>query len=137
SVSIAEEDFGTATAALTGIPARLSRNEIHPGAIRAKPHLERRGLQMVCRLLAYNAELDLARRINAYLGDDDEYRGITRNLLHLGGTISFGRRGITVHLDRPDQPRLRRALALLIEEINNEPPHLPGDGRPITYVLRS
>ncbi len=137
SVGIAEENFGAATAALTGIPARLSRDEIHPGAIRAKPHLERRGLQMVCRLLAYNAELDLARRINAYLGDDDEYRGITRNLLHLGGTISFGRRGITVHLDRPDQPRLRRALALLIEEINNEPPHLPGDGRPITYVLRS
>jgi len=27
---------------------------------------------MVCRLLAYNAELDLARRLNLYLADPDE-----------------------------------------------------------------
>jgi len=92
---------------------------------------------MVTRLLAYNAELDLARRLNAYLGDDDEYRGITSNLLHLGGVIDFRPQTITVHLDRPDPPRLARALGLLIEETNLEPPRLTGDGRPVTYVLES
>jgi hypothetical protein len=92
---------------------------------------------MVTRLLAYNAELHLARKLNAYLGDHDEYRGITRNLLHLGGVIDFRPQTITVHLDRPDPPRLARALKLLIEEINLKPPHLTGDGRPITYVLKS
>jgi len=67
---------------------------------------------MVARLLAYNAELDLARHFNTYLSDDDEYRAITANLLHLGGTIAFGRRRITVTLDQPSSPRVARALPL-------------------------
>ncbi|EQD42260.1 hypothetical protein B2A_10403 [mine drainage metagenome] len=136
-VATAENDLEKAKLALVGIPARLPRNEIHPGLTREKPRIERRALQMVCRLLAYNAELDLARRINAYLGDDDEYRGITRNLLHLGGTITFTPKAITVNLNQPDPPRLARALGLLVEEINHKSPHLPGDGRPIVYVLKA
>jgi len=32
-------------------------------------------------------------------------------------------------------PRIHRALASLLEEINNTPPHMPGDPRPITYQL--
>ncbi|MHB8289568.1 MAG: hypothetical protein ACYDEY_10095 [Acidimicrobiales bacterium] len=137
ALRVAEHDLEEATTALKGIPAKLRRDEIHPGAIRAKLHIERRALQMVCRLLAHNADLDLARKLNAYLCDDDEYRGITRNLLHLGGTIDFSLHGITVHLERPDPPRLTRALGLLIEEINLKQPCLTGDGRPITYVLES
>lgn len=136
-VATATDDLEKAKQALAGIPARLPRNEIHPGLTREKPRLERRALQMVCRLLAYNAELDLARRINAYLDDDDEYRGITRNLLHLGGTITFTPKVITVNLNQPDSPRLTRALGLLIEEINHKYPCLSGDGRPIVYVLKA
>jgi hypothetical protein len=41
-----------------------------------------------------------------------------------------------VTLDRPGQPRVARALALLFAEINTSPPALPGDGRAITYTLR-
>jgi hypothetical protein len=52
----------------------------------------------------HNAELDLARHLNAYLADNDEYRAITRNLLHLGGRIAFARRRVTVTLDRPLPP---------------------------------
>jgi hypothetical protein len=58
---------------------------------------------MVLRLLAYNAEGDLARRLNAYLADPDEYRAITRNLLHQGGRIHFGTDAVTVTID-PAQP---------------------------------
>ena len=137
AVTIAEDDLKEATTALKGIPAKLRRDETRPGATRAKLRIERRALQMVTRMLAYNAELDLARKLNAYLGDDNEYRGITRNLLHLGGTIDFSAHAITVHLDRPDPPRLARALGLLIEEINLRSPRLCGDGRTITYVLKS
>ena len=78
-VAMAKDDLEEATTVLTAIPARLPRNEVCPGATRCRPRLERRALQMVCRLLAYNAELDLSRRLNAYLGDDDDYRAITRN----------------------------------------------------------
>ncbi len=91
---------------------------------------------MDCRLLAYNAELDLARRLNAYLCDDDEYRAIARNLLHLGGTITYDHQRILVKLDRPDSPRTARALGLLVDEINaGSQVHLPRDQRPITYQI--
>ena len=118
--------------------AKLPANEIDPAATRAILHINRRCLQLVLRLLAANAEHYLARHLNAYLDDDDEYRAITRETIirGLGGTITYSPKNITVTLDRPGQPRVARALALLLAEINTSPPTLPGDGRPITYALR-
>lgn len=135
-VAVAKDALEEASAALKGVPAKMARNELDPNAKRAKPRLAARALQMVCRLLAYNAELDLARRLNAYLADPDEYRSITRNLLHLGGTIAFGTPSITVTLDRPDSPRIARALGELVAELNDGPAaHVAGDRRPITYRI--
>ncbi len=42
---------------------------------------------------------------------------------------------ITVELQKPGAPRVARALALLIDEINHTPPAMPGDTRPITYRI--
>jgi hypothetical protein len=118
--------------------AKLPANEIDPAATRAVLHINRRCLQLVLRLLAANAEHYLARHLNAYLDDDDEYRAITRETIirGLGGTITYTPKNITVALDRPGQGRVTRALGLLLAEINTSPPVLPGDGRPITYTLR-
>ena len=116
-------------------PAKLPANHIDPDAKRARLRTHRRALQMVLRLLAYNAEHWLATQFNAYLQDPDEYRAITRNLLHLAGTITYTHQTITVVLDRPATPRLTRAVRLLLDEINTSPPRLPGDPRPITYRL--
>ena len=116
-------------------PAKLPANHIDPDAKRARLRTHRRALQMVLRLLAYNAEHWLATAFNAYLHDPDEYRAITCNLLHLAGTITYTPHTITVVLDRPATPRLTRALHLLLDEINTTPPRLPGDPRPITYQL--
>ena len=88
---------------------------------------------MVLRLLAFNAEAWLAEHFNAYLVDPNEYRAILRNLLHLGGQIEYTRTQIIITLDRPDSPRVARALQLLTEELNAEPTRLPGDHRPLTY----
>ncbi len=135
-LAIAKDDVEEAKAGLKPIPAKLPANQLDPNAKRAKPRLAARALQMVCRLLAYNAELDLARRLNAYLTDPDEYRAITRNLLHLGGQIDYQANAITVTLDRPDTPRVANALALLLDELAGGPPvHLAGDRRPITYQM--
>jgi hypothetical protein len=135
-VVIARDRLDEQRAELKGVPAKLPANKIDPNAKRSRPRLAARALQMVCRLLAYNAELDLARALNTYLGDNDEYRAITRNLLHLGGMVAFERTQITVTLDRPGAPRIASALSRLLDQLNSGPPvHLVGDRRPIVYRL--
>jgi hypothetical protein len=117
------------------IPAKIAVNQAHPGAQRALLRARRRCLQMVLRLLAANAELWLAGRLNAYLRDPDEYRAITRHLLCQPGHITYQPETITVTLDPPGTPRISRALACLMEELNATPPRMPADPRPITYRL--
>jgi hypothetical protein len=129
----ARADTLAAKAALKPIPAKLPANTIDPDAQRATPRINRRALQTVCRLLAYNAELDLARALNTYLADPDEYRAITRHLLHQPGHIHYTPTRITVTIDQPHAPRIARALNLLIDQINTTPPKLAGDHRTISY----
>ena len=129
-----------AAAAVTArkpIPAKLPASDIDPDAETALLHAGRRGLQMVLRLLACNAEHWLSGHLNAYLRDDDEYRAITRQTIirGLAGTITWTPAAITVTLDQPGSARVTRALALLIDEINATPPAMPGDSRPITCHL--
>jgi len=126
-----------ATAARKPIPAKLPASTIDPDAKTALLRAGRRGLQMVLRLLAHNAEHWLSGHLNAYLSDDDEYRAITRQTIirGLAGTITWTPAAITVQLEQPGSARIARALALLIQEINATPPAMPGDSRPITYHL--
>ena len=124
-----------AKTALRPIPAKVQATDLDPDAQLARPHLARRGLQMVLRLLAFNAEAWLAEHFNVYLGDPDEYRAILRNLLHLGGHVNYTAKAITITLDRPDSPRVARALQLLTEELNATPAVMPTDPRPLTYQL--
>ncbi|MGI8949694.1 MAG: putative transposase, partial [Ornithinimicrobium sp.] len=135
AIEAATADLAAAKTALKPIPAKIAANELDPNAKRARPRLERRGLQMVLRLLASNAEAWLAEHLNAYLSDPDEYRAVLRNLLHLGGQITYQPRDITVTLDRPDSPKIARALAMLTDELNATPAHIPGDRRPLTYQV--
>ena len=124
-----------AKTALRPIPAKVVATDLDPDAQLARPHTGRRGLQMVLRLLAFNAEAWLAEHFNAYLADPNEYRAILRNLLYLGGHIDYTTTAITITLDRPDSPRVARALELLTEELNATPTVMPTDPRPLTYQL--
>ncbi|HTQ91466.1 MAG TPA: hypothetical protein VMK84_18435 [Streptosporangiaceae bacterium] len=119
------------------IPAKLPASDIDPDAKKALLRAGRRGLQMVLRLLACNAEHWVSNQLNAYLRDDDEYRAITRQTIirGLAGVITYTPDAITVQLDLPRAPRVARALTMLIDQVNNEPPVMPGDARPITYRL--
>jgi hypothetical protein len=56
-------------------------------------------------------------------------------MLHLGGQVDYTTSQITVTLDRPDSPRVARALELLAEELSAIPACLPGDRRRLTYQV--
>jgi hypothetical protein len=134
-IETATRVLADAKAALRRVPAKIPATDVDPNAKRAHPRLARRGLQMVLRLLAFNAEAWLAERLNAYLTDPDEYRAITRHLLHQGGHIAYTPSQITITLDRPDTPRVARALDLLTQELNATDARIPGDRRPLTYQV--
>jgi hypothetical protein len=136
-IAAARRRFDNATKARDAIPAKLPANQIDPQAQVALLRTSRRGLQMALRLLAHNAEHWLSDQLNTYLRDDNEYRAITRQTIIRGtaGVINFTSDAITVTLQQPAEPRVARALALLIEQINATPPVMPGDTRPITYQL--
>ena len=136
-ISAARKKLAAAAAARDKVPAKLPANAIDPEAKTALLRAGRRGLQMVLRLLAHNAEHWLSAHLNAYLRDDDEYRAITRETIirGLAGTITWTPDAITVRLEQPGAPRIAGALTLLIDEINATPPAMPGDTRPITYQL--
>jgi hypothetical protein len=136
-ITACEGDLAAATARRKTLRSKIPRNQLHPGVQRALLRPGRRLLQLVLRLLAANAEQHLADHLNVYLHDDEEYRAITREtiLRGLGGTITYTTAAITVTLERPSQPRVTRALACLLAEINTSPPVIPGDRRPITYSL--
>jgi hypothetical protein len=136
-ITSARATAAAATAARKPVPAKLPASNIDPDAKTALLRAGRRGLQMVLRLLAHNAEHWLSGHLNAYLCDDDEYRAITRQTIirGLAGTITWTPAAITVQLDQPGSARVARALALLIDEINATPPAMPGDNRPVTYHL--
>ena len=137
AITAARKKLQAATAARDQVPAKLPADQIDPEARTAMLRAGRRGLQMVLRLLAHNAEHWLSSQLNAYLRDDDEYRAVTRQTIirGLAGTITFSPAAITVTLQAPAAPRVARALALLTGQINAEPPSIPGDNRPITYRI--
>jgi hypothetical protein len=136
-ITRARKDLAAAARARNPVPAKLPASQINPDARTALLRAGRRGLQMVLRLLAHNAEHWLSDHLNAYLQDDDEYRAITRETIirGLAGTIAYTPGAITVALESPASRRTARALTLLIDEINATPPAMPGDTRPITYQI--
>jgi len=76
-------ELAQARQALRPLPAKIAATDIDPDTTRARPRLEHRGLQMVLRLLAFNAEAWAAEHLNAYLADPDEYRA------HLAASTNY------------------------------------------------
>ena len=137
SITRARAAAAAAVTARKPVPAKLPASDINPDAKTALLRAAGRGLQIVLRLLACNAEHWLSGHLNAYLRDDDEYRAITRQTIirGLAGTITYAPAAITVTLEQPASRRVARALELLLDEINADPPAIPGDTRPINYQI--
>src|ERR1039457_2637433 len=132
-ITRARAAVAAAVTARKPVPAKLPASDIDPDAQTAVLRAGRRGLQIVLRLLAHNAEHWLSGQLNDYLRDDDEYRAITRQtiLRGLAGTITLA----PAPPHPPPAPRTPRPLELLLDQINAAPPAMPGDTRPITYQI--
>ena len=87
----------------------------------------RRGLQMVLRLLAHNAEHWLGHPSQRLPARQQPIPGHHPQTIirGLAGIITFTPAAITVTLEPPGQPRVTRALALLIDEIGTPRPSSP------------
>jgi hypothetical protein len=135
-IAQAERELRDAEAARDKHPAKIAANIADPGAARAVQRANRRLPQMLLRLIASNAEQWLSHQLNAALDDPDECRSITRTLIRgHDGVITCTPQAITATLDRPASPRVAAALQTLLHQVNADPPHLPGDPRPITYTI--
>ena len=126
AISAAKKKVKDATAARTNIPAKLPADQIDPDARTAVLRAGRRGLQMVLRLLAHNAEHWLATHLNAYLRDDDEYRAITRETIirGLAGIITFTPADDHRH-PRTPRPAPRRPRPRPAHRRDQRPPRPP------------
>jgi hypothetical protein len=130
-ITAAGKRLDAAASARDAIPAKLPANDIHPGAEVAVLRTRRRGLQMVLRLLAHNAEHWLSSHLNAYLRDDDEYRAVTPETIirGLAGTITSTPAAITVTLEPPGTPASPAHWPR--SSTRSTPPRLPCPATPV------
>ena len=137
-ITAARKKLAAAAAARDTIPAKLPANHIDPEAAgRAAAHRPPRPADGAAAARAQRRALAgqppqrlpaRRRRIPRHHPPDHHPRPGRHHHLHPGPRSPSTSR-------QPGEPRVARALALLIEEINATPPAMPGDTRPITYQL--
>ncbi len=131
----ARNERDAAKEALRPVPAKVRRNEIDP-----RPRSPPRGFtvgrcrwSVACSPTTPSSTSPAAS--TPISTTRTSTRAITRNLLHQPGAVTYAKHSITVTLRPPDAPRVTRALALLCDQLNANPPRMTGDRRPITYEI--
>jgi hypothetical protein len=117
-------------------PAKIPAPQLTGSSVRATMNTDRRNLVNAIKIGTYNAERWLARRFFRHYTDPRDWLTIFRSVLQLPGRVMVDETGgLRVALRPPDQPRVRRALHAMLEEINAMDGHLFGDGPTLTFVL--
>jgi hypothetical protein len=123
---------------LAHTPANVPVATLTPGATRATMNTDRRNLITAIKIATYNAERLLARRFFRHYEDPRDWLTIFRAVLQLPGSVAIDAAGhLRVVLHPPDRPRVRRALAAMLDEINAMEGRLFGDGPILTFALAS
>jgi hypothetical protein len=117
-------------------PAKVPAATLTGSATRATMNTDRRNLVNAIKIATYNAERWLARRFFRHYKDPRDWLTIFRSVLQLSGRVTGdGTDGLRVALRPPDQPRVRRALEAMLEEINRTDGRLFGDGPKLTFAV--
>lgn len=123
---------------LAHTPAKVPVATLTPAATRATMNTDRRNLVNAIKIATYNAERWLARRFFQHYENPRDWLTIFRAVLQLPGTVTLDRDGgLRVALKAPDRPRVRRALAAMLEDINRMDGRLFGVGPKLTFVMVS
>ncbi|MBI1875325.1 MAG: hypothetical protein HYS05_15765, partial [Acidobacteria bacterium] len=118
----------------TKVPARsLPRRSPE----RATLDSDRHDVVTSIKLATYNAERLLARRFFRHYQNPRDWLTIFRSLLHLSGTLSQNPDGtVCVQLRAPGPPRIRRALAAFLDEVNDLNPRMFGTGPALHFEVQ-
>ena len=117
-------------------PAKVPAVTLTGSATRTTMNTDRRNLVNAIKIATYNAERWLARRFFRHYQDPRDWLTIFRSVLQLSGCVTVdGADRLRVALRPPDQPRIRRALEAMLEEINRLDGRLFGDGPKLTFVV--
>jgi len=99
---------------------------------------DRRLLVNALKLVAYNAERLLALRFNKHYDQRKDLFSVFRSILLLAGDLRrVSPERLDVRLQRPDSPKVAAALNAFLQEINQHPPRMLGDGPTLQFALQS
>ena len=96
---------------------------------------DRRNVVNAIKIATYNAERLLARHFFRHYQDPRDWLTVFRAVLHLPGSVMRDGESVRVTLRPPDQPRVHRALAAMLDDINRTDPRLFGAGPTLRFVL--
>lgn len=120
---------------LAHTPARVPASALTGSPTRATMNSDRRNVVNAIKIATYNAERLLARQFFRHYENPRDWLTVFRAVLQLPGTVTRDGDALRVVLKAPDQPRVRRALAAMLDEINQQRPRLFGTGPNVTFGL--
>jgi transposase len=120
---------------LARTPAKVPAATLTGSATRATMNTDRRNLVNAIKIATYNAERLLARHFFRHYKDPRDWFTVFRAVLHLPGSVMLDGQTVRVTLTPPDQPRVKRALAAMLDDINRTNPRLFGAGPKLRFVL--
>ena len=120
---------------LARTPATVPAATLTASATRATLNTDRRNVVTAIKIATYNAERLLARHFFRHYKDPRDWLTVFRAVLHLPGAVRRDGDHVRVTLRPPDSPRVRRALAAMLDDINRTEARLFGTGPRLRFEL--
>jgi hypothetical protein len=134
-VQAAHRELDEAEQAAAATPARIPLGDLAPDTVRLEAEVKQ--ITHAIRMAAYNAETDLARRLDGhYARTGDEAYALIREALTASGDICPDNGQLLVRLDPLTAPRRTRALAALCDQLNQAQARYPGTHLVLRYEIK-
>ena len=117
------------------LPPRVPVSQVTPGAV-VKLATERKHLTNVLKMVAYQAESDLATLLSShYRRAEQEGRTLIQSALASAATLKVTKDALHVRLDPLSSAHRTRAIANLCSELNRAPVAFPGTNLRLVFTV--